>query len=99
MVWPRSGRCGDDDISSCSDVVGADVDGDLVGDAVGRIEGTNVGRLVAFTGALVGEEPGAMTVGLVVTASSVGFKVGRALVLVLVVGAGGSVLMSDFSSL
>ena len=99
MVWPRSGRCGDDDISSCSDVVGADVDGDLVGDAVGRSEGANVGRLVALTGALVGEEPGAMMVGLVVMGSSVGFKVGRALVLVLVVGDGGSVPMSDFSSL
>ena len=37
--------------------------------------------------------------GLVVIGCSVGFKVGRALVLVLVVGAGGSVLMSDFSSL
>ena len=97
MVWPRSGRCGDDDISSCSDVVGADVDGDLVGDAVGRSEGANVGRLVALTGALVGE-PG-VTVGLVVIGCSVGFKVGRALVFVLVVGAGGSVPMSDFSSL
>ena len=98
MVSPRSGRCGDDDISSCTDVVGADVDGDLVVDAVGRSEGANVGRLVALTGALVGE-PGAMMVGLVVIGTSVGFKVGRALVLVLVVGAGGSVPMSDFSSL
>lgn len=97
MVSPRSGRCGDDDISSCSDVVGADVDGDLVGDAVGRSEGANVGRSVVLTGALVGE-PG-VTVGLVVIGCSVGFKVGQALVLVLVVGAGGSVLMNDFSSL
>ena len=97
---PRPGRCGDDDISSCSDVVGANVDGDLVGVAVGRSEGTNVGRLVALAGALVlVGEPGAITVGLVVIGCSVGLKVGRALVLVLVVGAGGSVPMNDFSSL
>ena len=37
--------------------------------------------------------------GLVVIGCSVGLKVGRALVLVLVVGAGGSVPMNDFSSL
>ena len=47
---------------------------------------------------MVGDAVG-RSVGLVVIGCSVGFKVGRALVLVLVVGAGGSVLMSDFSSL
>lgn len=98
MVSPRSGRCGEDDISSCSAVVGANVEGDLVGDAVGRSEGANVGRLFVLTGDRVGE-PGVTVGRLVVIDCSVGLKVGRALVLVFVVGAGGSVPMDDFSSL
>mmetsp|Transcript_233 Transcript_233/g.617 ORF Transcript_233/g.617 Transcript_233/m.617 type:complete len:122 (-) Transcript_233:226-591(-) len=86
MVSPRSGRCGDVDTSFCFDIVGANVDGDLVGDAVGRSEGADVGRSVALTGDLVGA-PG-VTVGLKVFGCSLGGK-----------DAGGSVLMADFSSL